>query len=103
MLSTMSDSYRRGVWAELRTLLEPVAPVERALDFGSGDGWFAHALIAEGLAKDVVAIDVHKRKHTVVEPALYDGTRLPYADKSFDLVYTVDVLHHTPSPPVTLR
>jgi SAM-dependent methyltransferase len=33
----------------------------------------------------------------------YDGARLPFADRSFDLVYAIDVLHHAASPRALVR
>ncbi|MEM7481597.1 MAG: class I SAM-dependent methyltransferase [Acidobacteriota bacterium] len=97
------NAYRRRVLEHLRALLAPIAPVGRALDYGSGDGWFAHSLLAEGLIEEIVAVDVQRREHHFIEPQLYDGERLPFDDRSFDLVYAVDVLHHTPDPAASLR
>lgn len=102
--STPVNAYRRNVFRHLTEVLAPVAPVERALDFGCGDGWFARELGRSGLARRVVAVEVlRRRRRRLVEPVLYDGRRLPFADRSFDLVYAVDVLHHTPDPPAALR
>ena len=95
--------YRRRVWELVRQLLQPYAPVSRALDFGSGDGWFAQSFSKEGLAGEVTSVDVQRRANTVVEPQLYDGQRLPYDDRSFELVYSIDVLHHCPDPRASLR
>jgi SAM-dependent methyltransferase len=98
------NAYRRNVVRFLTELLAPVAPVDRALDFGAGDGWFAHELERSGLIRRVVGAEVLRRRgRRFVEPILYDGRRLPFADRSFDLVYAVDVLHHTPDPPAALR
>jgi SAM-dependent methyltransferase len=98
------NAYRRNVFRHLADILAPVAPVDRALDFGCGDGWFARELAAAGLARRVVGAEVLLRRgRRFVEPVLYDGRRLPFPDRSFDLVYAVDVLHHTPDPPAALR
>lgn len=97
-----ADTYRANVLTVIDDLLRPSAPVGRALDFGSGEGWFAAALRDRGLADEVVALDVMRREHHVVEPIIYDGTTIPFDDRSFDLVYAVDVLHHAPSPEASL-
>ena len=34
---------------------------------------------------------------------VYDGERLPFADKSFDACTIITVLHHTPDPDAILR
>ncbi|HXO19078.1 MAG TPA: class I SAM-dependent methyltransferase [Thermoanaerobaculia bacterium] len=94
--------YRRNLLGIVRPLLAPHAPVERALDFGCGDGLFAKVFQESGLAREVVAVDVQRRRRTLVEPLLYDGSRLPFADGSFDLVYALDVLHHCPDPRASL-
>lgn len=97
------NAYRRNVFRHLAEVLAPVAPVGQALDFGSGDGWFAREMGRSGLARHVVAVDVLRRRRRFVDPILYDGVRLPFADRTFDLVYAIDVLHHTPHPTTTLR
>lgn len=95
-------AYRSNVLRILESVLGPRAPVERALDFGSGDGWFA-TRFRNGLAREVVAVDVIKRPSSLVEPILYDGRRLPFEDRSFDLSYCVDCLHHCPDPLANLE
>jgi SAM-dependent methyltransferase len=97
------NSYRRRVLDLLRGVLGPHAPVARALDFGAGDGWFAHSFAEGRLAREVVAVDVQPRARTFVPTLLYDGRRLPFADRSFDLVSSIDVLHHCPDPRASLR
>ena len=47
-------------------------------------------------------MDVVARPKTLIPVAKYDGTTLPFADKSFDYVTIVDVLHHTDDPAVVL-
>ena len=43
-------------------------------------------------------IDVLLRPHSAIPVQVYDGDRIPFADKSFDWVTIVDVLHHTDDP-----
>jgi len=93
----MITKYRPRV---LEKLLQIVTPLEitSALDFGAGDGYFAtHIEKISGIRK-IVAVDVVKRKHSLLEPLLYDGQKLPFEDQSFDLVYAVDVVHHCLDP-----
>jgi SAM-dependent methyltransferase len=86
----------------LLSVLEGRAPVRRALDFGGGDGWFASRMRSDGVAEEVVAVDVMARRNSYVDVHLYDGTRLPFADRSFDMAYSVDVLHHCDDPQARL-
>jgi SAM-dependent methyltransferase len=97
------NGYRRRLLDLLRDVLGEHAPVARALDFGAGDGWFACEFGRGGLAREVVAVDVRPREQAVVPTLVYDGRRLPFADRAFDLVSSIDVLHHCPDPRASLR
>src|SRR5881392_299865 len=80
------SAYKARVLEILASVLRGHGPVERALDFGAGDGWFAV-----------------RRARSVHEVMLYDGTHLPFDDRSFDLAYALDALHHCPDPLASLR
>ena len=97
------NRYRRRILGSFRSVLKPHAPVDRCLDFGGGDGWFAWSLQQAGLARDVIAVDVQARPYIYAPVKLYDGHCLPFEDRSFDLVSSVDVLHHCPDPRASLR
>ena len=93
------NPYRRRVWSLLAPILQRCKPLHKVLDFGSGDGWFASRLLAENLTRKLVALDIKRRESVYLEPCIYvpdDG--LPFKDGSFDLAYSVDVLHHCDNP-----
>jgi SAM-dependent methyltransferase len=93
------NPYRQRVWSILKEQLQSCAPLDSALDFGSGDGWFASRVRAEHLVRELVPLDVKRRATVFVEPRLYvPGEALPFAAHSFDLSYSVDVLHHCDDP-----
>lgn len=94
--------YRRNLEALVTPLLVARGPFFRALDFGSGDGWFAKIWREKDIARNIIATDVRSREECFVEPIPYDGRRLPFADRSFDLVCAIDVLHHCPEPEVMM-
>jgi len=98
----MGQSYRENVFDRLRETLAPIAPLSRGLDFGGGDGWFARRLMDAGLVGEVVPVDVMRRERTIVEPVIYDGETLPFEDRSFDLVYAIDTVHHADEPTASL-
>lgn len=97
------NPYRRRVLDLFDGVLRPVAPIERSLDFGAGDGWFAASFVERGLARDVTPVDVQARPRTHANVTLYDGVRLPFPDGSFELVSCIDVLHHCPDPRASLE
>lgn len=73
------------------------------LDVGCGNGLIA-LLIGE-LRPDVTitGIDVLVRPETHIPVEAFDGSRIPRADRSVDMVMFVDVLHHTEDPEVLLH
>jgi SAM-dependent methyltransferase len=97
------NPYRQRILPKLVEVLRSKSPVDSALDFGSGDGWFAQQMRQSGLIRELTPVDVKLRETVVTAPHLYDGKRLPFPDRSFDLVYSVDVLHHCPDPAESLR
>lgn len=63
----------------------------RVLDVGCGD------------QTELVGVDVLPREHSHIPVQMFDGTRIPFADRSFDLVLFSDVLHHTKDPRILLQ
>lgn len=95
------SAYKAKVWGALKVAM--AGPFANALDFGSGDGWYARKVMDEGVVNQVTAIDVKRREHVHIEPLLYGGDRLPFESGSFDLSYSVDVLHHCPDPEAAIQ
>lgn len=97
------NNYRLRIRDLIYSLLPDGLAQAQALDFGSGDGWFAASLEQDRKIAQVTAVDVQRRKNSFKEPLLYDGGTLPFADQSFDVVYAVDVLHHCKDPEGQLK
>jgi SAM-dependent methyltransferase len=89
---------------KLSSHLSKVLPPEaKVLDVGCGDGLIASLIQEARPDVSIEGIDVLVRPHTHVPVTKYDGVTIPFADKSFDVVMFVDVLHHTDDPLVVLR
>lgn len=94
--------FNRRIWVLSRALANAIPGRGSVLDVGCGDGQLALALMKLRPDLHVEGVDVVARPKTLVPVAQYDGIKLPFADKSFDYVTIVDVLHHTDDPTVVL-
>jgi SAM-dependent methyltransferase len=94
------DAKARVILQLIRAQLGDPATV-RALDVGAGigtiDGYLEPHLgsldgtdVSEAMLKRAAAANPR------VSYKLYDGTKLPFADSSFDFVFTICVVHHVP-------
>jgi SAM-dependent methyltransferase len=90
------------VLTEIVRILARLPPSTCALDFGAGDGWFARELARTGHIGRVVPIDVRAWPGAITPSLQFDGVRVPFRDRSFDLVYAIDVMHHCSDPVAAL-
>ncbi len=90
--------YRERVYRLVAHHLRAIGPIGSAIDVGAGEGWYAARLQREGVIDLVIPIEVVRRKRVLIEPTLYDGVTIPFADRSTELAYAVDVVHHTGDP-----
>jgi SAM-dependent methyltransferase len=91
----------------------PQSPFGKALEIGSGTGYFSLNLLQLGLIGRLVATDISpgmlgelaataRRLGLEVQTEATDAERLPFEDESFDLVFGHAVLHHLPDLPLAL-
>jgi len=74
-------------------LLENHFPkASRVLDLGGGWGFYDAPLRKRG--HRVTVVDVVRPGYQKAPVVLYDGRKIPFADKSFDVTLLVTVLHH---------
>lgn len=88
---------------ELEASLEAadLKPGAHVLDFGAGDGFAAKLISDKGY--NVLAVDLAPRSPAHF-PVIKIGTpELPFADDSFDFIYSSNVLEHVETVPETLK
>lgn len=76
---------------------------ESLLDVGAGNGAIAAEVARRLGASRVAGVDVLVQPVTQIEVTSYDGERIPFEDKSFEVVTISDVLHHCAKPREVLR
>ncbi len=72
-------------------------PEGRLLEIGAGAGWQAEIFVQKGLR--VFAIELPSSEylvHSAFPIIRYDGITIPFADSTFDVVYSSNVLEHIP-------
>lgn len=80
---------------ELRIAYDLLPRGGKVLDLGAGDGWQANNLAKAGFHVTAVDVDAERIGPTPAYPVgLYDGYTLPYADATFDAVYSSNVMEH---------
>lgn len=75
---------------------------ERLLDVGAGSGRFGKK-IQDDLNVIVQGVDVVDYAEASIPVHVYDGKKLPFPDKSFDVVLVAFVLHHITHQDVIFR
>jgi SAM-dependent methyltransferase len=88
---------------ELKTVLRYLPPPGATiLEIGGGTGFQARRLADRGYAVSSIDIDPSGLDSTKTFPvAGYDGRRFPFADRSFDAVFSSNVLEHIEEPGLT--
>ncbi len=90
------EAIRISELIQIQGILRNVAPANaKILEIGAGTGWQARELAARGY--EVSAIDIPTSNHgkARIWPIIdFDGRFIPFPDKSFDIVYSSNVLEH---------
>lgn len=75
---------------------------DKILEIGAGSGDIAKVL--KNYAYEVAVLDIKDISFwDDVKPIIYDGRKMPFPDKSFDVALLITVLHHTKDPEAVLR
>lgn len=103
-LYTSNTIRYRVEWRRLREALGLVGPVDHLFDGGAGSGEFARKALTEGWCKQVTALEYDADNYGHLSTKLGNDPRaeirqgslleIPFADESFDLVQSTQVLEH---------
>lgn len=93
---------RQDCLAQHLAALAPSGKI-RILDVGCGSGQIAANLQRRLPESEIHGVDTLVRPETFIPVQAFDGSHLPFQDKSFDYVMLVDVLHHTHQPSEVLK
>lgn len=88
------DREDREIEKRIETMKSFVGKGDRVLDVGAGKGVMGERLQRD-LGVEVVGVDVVDYADAEIPIHPYDGKRLPFEDRSFDVVFLSFVLHHT--------
>lgn len=107
-LSWIARGHHRLVFGRrTRVIADALAPMipeqARILDVGCGDGTIATLLAERRPDIGLEGVEIAPRPACRIPCKVFDGSHLPFPDRSFDACMFVDVLHHTTDVEVLLR
>ena len=88
--------------AQAEMLEDHVRRGERVLDVGCGSGYLSNCL-QEMYAVEATGLDIRDFRTKPIAFQSFDGTSIPFPDKSFDHVLLSFTLHHSHDPMTLIR
>lgn len=93
------DQYTSEIRARsiIKHFINLISASDRIIDIGAGKGWVPKLLEQEHKL-NITALDVVDHNTAGINLNIYNGTRLPYKEDTFDVCLLIFVLHHTDNP-----
>lgn len=88
----LDKMYQNGIVNLISPLCEDNSYI---LDVGCDDGTFSQKLLKKNHSLIIKGVDIQNNRPSKIPRKIYDGKKIPYQDKQFDITIAVDVLHHT--------
>lgn len=98
-LSSCQEARCKDFWSRIQPHIPPGASV---LDVGAGTCHMTALLQSQAIQTtplDIVDLSLIKD----IQPVIYDGSVMPFADNTFDVAVILTVLHHCPDPEQVIR
>lgn len=100
-----SDTRRGKIWPDISFLLDNIKPGSKVLDVGCGNGRLFATIEDKhvdytGIDNSEELIKIARERFKDFPNAKFlvaDAIEMPFDDNSFDIVYSIAVLHHIPS------
>lgn len=87
-----SPVYKRRLAKIVASLCEDDSYI---LDYGCDDGSVAEMIMEYNPSLRIVGVDIQANRPSKIPRKIYNGTKIPYPNNTFDIVICLDVLHHT--------
>jgi len=73
------------------------------LDYGCDDGSVAKLMMTLNPTLKIVGVDIQNYRSAKIPIKIFDGDKIPYPSNTFDIVISLDVLHHTKDIPKHIK
>ena len=94
----------RAAYDEMYVLIRPVVKAKTVLELATGTGLIAKNIVnATDVSAEMIAEAKRDNRSAKLHFSVQDMFRLPYADKSFDVVIVSNALHIVPQPEKALQ
>lgn len=87
-----SPIYKKNLAKIISSLCESDSYI---LDYGCDNGSTAKMIMNFNPTLKIVGIDIQSNRPSKIPRKIYDGKKIPFPDNTFDIVISLDVLHHT--------